>query len=121
MMSKNLNMQATFLIRMSESLGFDLQKNTSQNVINQVIQSDLVSPSWRSLNLWKGLLNHPKKSTKNCQEPRFKNQMQVCLHVFNVISGWWFQPVWKIFVKMGIFPYFRDENKKCLRCHHPDK
>ena len=25
------------------------------------------SPSWRSLNHWKGSLNHPKKVTKNCQ------------------------------------------------------
>ena len=25
------------------------------------------SPSWRSLNLWRGALNHPKKVKKNCQ------------------------------------------------------
>ena len=27
-------------------------------------------------------------------------------------SGWWFQPIWKIVVKMGIFPKVRGENKK---------
>ena len=31
------------------------------------------------------------------------------------LSGWWFQPIWKILVKMGIFPNFRGENKKCLK------
>ena len=33
--------------------------------------------------------------------------------------GWWFQPIWKILVKMGIFPKVRGENKKHLSCHHP--
>ena len=28
-----------------------------------------LSPSWRSLNLWKGHLSTPKKVTKNCQKP----------------------------------------------------
>ena len=26
-------------------------------------------------------------------------------------TGWWLQPIWKIFVKMGIFPNFRGEIK----------
>ena len=30
-------------------------------------------------------------------------------------SGWWFQPIWKILVKMGIFPNVRDGNKKDLK------
>ena len=34
---------------------------------DQVIQSDLFIPCWRSLNHLKGSLNHPKKVTKNCQ------------------------------------------------------
>ena len=34
-------------------------------------------------------------------------------------SGWWFQPIWKILVKLEIFPNFRGENsKKYLSCHH---
>ena len=32
-------------------------------------------------------------------------------------SSWWFQPLWKIFVKMGIFPKFRGENKKNWNHH----
>ena len=33
--------------------------------------------------------------------------------------GWWLnQPIWKILVKMGIFPNFRGEHKKYLSCHH---
>ena len=39
------------------------------------------SPSWRSLNHWKGSLNNPKKVTKNCQE-----------RVFFVVSKW---PKWR--------------------------
>ena len=39
------------------------------------------SPSWRSLNQWKGSLNNPKKVTKNCQE-----------RVFFVVSKW---PKWR--------------------------
>ena len=32
------------------------------------------------------------------------------------IAGWWLnQPIWKIWVKMGIFPNFRDEHKKYLK------
>ena len=31
------------------------------------------------------------------------------------ISRWWFQPNWKILVKMGIFPNFRGENKNYLK------
>ena len=27
----------------------------------------------------------------------------------------WFQPIWKILVKLEIFPNFRGENKKCLK------
>ena len=30
-------------------------------------------------------------------------------------SSWWFQPLWKILVKMGIFPKFRGENKTYLK------
>ena len=31
-----------------------------------------------------------------------------------ISSSWWFQPIWKILVKMGIFPN-RDDNKKYLK------
>ena len=34
------------------------------------------------------------------------------------VTSWWFQPIWKIFVKMGIFPNFRGKNKEYLSCHH---
>ena len=27
-------------------------------------------------------------------------------------AGWWFQPTWKILVKLEIFPKYRGENKK---------
>ena len=33
-------------------------------------------------------------------------------------TSWWFQPSWKIFVKIGILPNFRGESKKKLSCHH---
>ena len=44
---------------------------------NQVIQSDLFIPCWRSLNHLKGSLNHPKKVTKNCQEFDIMDGLQV--------------------------------------------
>ena len=32
------------------------------------------------------------------------------------IPGWWLnQPLWKILVKLEVFPNFRAENKKCLK------
>ena len=31
------------------------------------------------------------------------------------IASWWFQPLWKIVVKLGIFSPGRDENKKYLK------
>ena len=31
------------------------------------------------------------------------------------ISSWWFQPIWKIFVKLDHFPKDPGENKKCLK------
>ena len=36
-------------------------------------------------------------------------------------TGWWFQPIWKIFVKWEIFPKFRDENSPKIfeERHHP--
>ena len=33
-------------------------------------------------------------------------------------TGWWFQPIWKILVKLEIFPKVRGENEKYLSCHH---
>ena len=35
-----------------------------------------------------------------------------------VKSGWWFQPIWKILVKLEIFPKVRGEHKKWLLNHH---
>ena len=50
----------------------------------------------------------------------------VYLHVVNLYgkcmqmlaklpSSWWLQPIWKILVKIGIFPWVRGENKKYLK------
>ena len=36
-------------------------------------------------------------------------------HLVGKPSSWWFQPIWKIWVKMGIFPNFRGEHKKSLK------
>ena len=35
-------------------------------------------------------------------------------------TGWWFQPIWKIWVKLEIFQLKRGENIKYLSCHHLD-
>ena len=34
---------------------------------------------------------------------------------YQLFSGWWFQPIWKILVKLDHFPNFRDENKKYFK------
>ena len=36
------------------------------------------------------------------------------------ITSWWFQPNWKILVKLDHFPRVRGGNKKYLSCHHLD-
>ena len=37
-----------------------------------------------------------------------------------VFAVWWLnQPIWKIFVKMGVFPKFRDENKRYFEVSPP--
>ena len=33
----------------------------------------------------------------------------------NAITSWWFQPIWRILVKLGIFPKVRGENTKYLK------
>ena len=35
-------------------------------------------------------------------------------NIFGILVGG-FNPIWKIWVKMGIFPNFRGESKKCLK------
>ena len=37
------------------------------------------------------------------------------LWFLTMIASWWFQPSWKIWVKMGIFPKFRGENEKYFK------
>jgi len=34
------------------------------------------------------------------------------------LPSWWFQPIWKILVKLDHLPRDRVENKKYLSCHH---
>ena len=74
------------------------------------------------------------KGTSNIGNLRFYQRACLCcekkkertyhpnLHIFQVFmqryTSWWFQPSWKILVKMGIFPKVRGENKTCLSCHH---
>ena len=38
-----------------------------------------------------------------------------CFFGFETKTGWWFQPLWKTWVKMGIFPRVRGENKTYLK------
>ena len=42
--------------------------------------------------------------------------------IFSNKTGWWFQPLWKIWTsKWESSPNFRGENKKYLSCHHLEK
>ena len=62
---------------------------TQLNCLNQVIQSALSSPSWRSLNLSKRSLNHPEKVTLNHQELFVFSQWSVRCRV------WWLDWRWQ--------------------------
>ena len=59
----------------------------------------------------------------NLQELSRKSHWHIvkCVHICLLkMSSWWFQPIWKILVKLDHFPRVRVENKKCLSCHHLD-
>ena len=34
------------------------------------------------------------------------------MKMLGILSSWWFQPNWKVLVKLEIFPNVRGENKK---------
>ena len=54
------------------------------------------------------LLDQPLKTTQH------KNDATITK------PSWWFQPIWKILVKLDHFPKVRGENKKYLSCHQPE-
>ena len=45
----------------------------------------------------------------------FNNIDEIVSRNHTWLAGWWFQPIWKILVKLGIFPNFRGENKIYLK------
>ena len=51
-------------------------------------------------------LYQPRRGSFKCPNPPSTHQL---------ITSWWFQPLWKILVKIGIFPKVRGENKKYLK------
>ena len=64
----------------------------------------------------------PQKKVEWTPSPEVNQLQWAPIHVLvgNQItyksSGWWLnQPIWKIFVKIGIFPKVRGENKKYLK------
>ena len=72
------------------------------------------SPKWRSrFQPWKKSRIKPPKGSRT-EEPGLK-----WLFRLPSLPGWWFQPIWKIWVKMGIFPKVLGENKKYLSCQPP--
>ena len=99
-------------------------------------------PKYSRPSSFKGLVSfrksgHPKWSNKNIRSLYANHRKGLTHRVTCVVSeapptstppwttkcrtkksSWWFQPIWKIWVKMGTFPTVRGENKKCLSCHH---
>ena len=55
--------------------------------------------------------------------PFFSHSPSTFWRALNVlrVTGWWCQPIWKIVVKLDIFPNFRGENSKNLWNHHLGK
>ena len=78
----------------------------------------------KMVNLWKGhtsMKNLHLGSSGILQNDRpyidfcHANGMPIKLPANGALSSWWFQPHWKILVKMDHFPRDRDENKKYLK------
>ena len=49
-------------------------------------------------------------------EQHVKTMVNTCFHLYN--TSWWFQPIWKIFVKLDHFPKFRGEHEKKMKFDH---
>ncbi len=85
-------------------------------------------PFHRAINLLNVLpCNSWKASSKKMTDSTFTQQLRYDLSLNHPESSyfvnqptktsWWFQPLWKILVKMGIFPNFRAE-KQNIWNHH---
>ena len=49
---------------------------------------------------------------------RTKWRLKFCIWQKESRPSWWFQPIWKILVKLDHFPRVRGENKKYVSNHH---
>ena len=95
---------------------FESCNRDSLHTLSRGCNATFLSPSWRSLNFPKGSLNHPKKGWCPRSDPsKLKSSgwlMGILIYCFfwndenctSHSSGWWFQPIWKILVNIGIFP-----------------
>ena len=52
----------------------------------------------------------PETYTSDARKPGPKRKGNFVFQP-SIFPSWWFQPIWNIWVKMGIFPKFRGENK----------
>ena len=71
---------------------------------SQVIQAvDLFGMVNENVTFWKG-----ESWPKNVWGDKFRSLLESPgMFLFSSLPSWWFQPLWKILVKMGIFPNFR--------------
>ena len=63
---------------------------------------------------------HPPQHPPWRKRPKFHRRRKLHLHGGVMDSNWLVvePPIWKIWVKLEIFPNFRGENKQYLSCHH---
>ena len=86
-----------------------LKKNTLLHFIFRCFQR----VSWISLNIMihETANHHVGKDLRCMWHPQILLAMTFLKHK----TSWWFQPPWKILVKLRIFPNFWGENKKSLK------
>ena len=87
------------------------------NKTKEVAHSHLVKTRRVTIGLFFRRMTHIRLS-KLTELTHAKAMQPTSSQAHRKLPSWWFQPIWKISVKLGIFPKFRGENKKYVSCHH---
>ncbi len=82
--------------------------SNEQHVLPQKYHHHPNSESWTKGNLW--WFSNTKPACKRVTKVTFAQHF--CSETMLNSPGWWFQPIWKIWVKMVIFSKDRGENSK---------
>ena len=116
---------ARWWFTMVEALKISRQKNKKHTHINIYIYKYIYiggvggwifAPNWGWDVKWHRIQSLHHLPSIRLPPPRKKHMQQKILKQFlHVCSSWWFQPLWKIWVKMGKSSPNRGENQKYLK------